>query len=326
VCPFCYQRNQFPSQYVDISETKLPNELVPSCSTIEYALPLRQTLVPPIFLFVVDTCLQEAELQALKDSLLTSLTLLPERSLVGLTTFGATVQIHELAFGECPKSYVFRGQKEVASKQIQELISLVTKPTGAGGAQQAPSSQQQQQQPFRENGFLVPLADCELTITSILEELQHDPHPVKSDRRPIRATGVALSAAVGLLEVCLFAFCLFVCLFVSLLSMRVVDHQKHYESSSCVQENHSTCYALCNMSNFIVAWVQPLLSLSIYQSISPSLPPSLSLAPPSCFLFDCYLINSRVTFHHLEYLPWCRSTYSVIYWRSSYRRSRNGSW
>ena len=46
----------------------------------------------------------------------------------------------------------------------------------------------------------MPLSEAEFTLTSILEELQKDPNPVKNDKRPLRATGVALSVAVGLLE------------------------------------------------------------------------------------------------------------------------------
>lgn len=52
--------------------------------------------MPPIFLLVVDTCLDEEELGALKDSLQTSLSLMPQNALVGLITFGRMVQIHEL--------------------------------------------------------------------------------------------------------------------------------------------------------------------------------------------------------------------------------------
>lgn len=196
ICPFCYQRNAFPPQYADISETNLPAELSPAYTTIEYVMPVRQgqAVIPPIFLMVVDTCLPEEDLQALKDSLLTSLTLLPENAMMGLITFGSTVQVYELAFGECPKSYVFRGNKEVTAKQVADILSL-SRPVAAqqkGAPQPA----------FRESSFLVPLSECELTITAILEELQRDPRPVKGDRRPLRATGVALSAAVSLLEVC----------------------------------------------------------------------------------------------------------------------------
>ena len=46
----------------------------------------------------------------------------------------------------------------------------------------------------------MPLQDCEFTITAILEDLQKDPWPVKNDHRPLRATGVAMAVAVGLLE------------------------------------------------------------------------------------------------------------------------------
>ena len=48
------------------------------------------------------------ELASLKTTLLQSLMLLPEDSLVGLISFGKNVHIHELSFDECPKSYVFR--------------------------------------------------------------------------------------------------------------------------------------------------------------------------------------------------------------------------
>ena len=34
------------------------------------------------------------------------------------------------------------------------------------------------------NAFLRPLNECEFNLTSILEELQRDPYPVKSDSRP----------------------------------------------------------------------------------------------------------------------------------------------
>jgi len=89
-CTFCYQRNQFPPQYMDINETHLPYELHPNFSTIDYALS-RPSTTPPIFLYVVDTCLDEKNLEALKGSILMSLSLIPENSLVGLITFGSIV-------------------------------------------------------------------------------------------------------------------------------------------------------------------------------------------------------------------------------------------
>lgn len=192
VCPFCYQRNQFPPHYADISETNLPAELIPQFTTIEYSLTSRPALAPPIFLFVVDTCLDEKNLQALKDSLLMSLSLIPDNALVGLITFGTTVhllcqpllcdfaaarqsrltrsfdgvqvQVFELAFAECPKSYVFRGNKDVTAKQIQQLLGL----GGAARPQGAPTQTPTQITP---NRFLRPFSEVGLQSLSPKENL-----------------------------------------------------------------------------------------------------------------------------------------------------------
>lgn len=90
ICPFCLQRNGFPPHYKDISNTNLPAELLPKYTTIEYTLS-RPAQVPPIFLFVVDTCLDVADLKALRDAIVVSLSLLPPFALVGLITYGTMV-------------------------------------------------------------------------------------------------------------------------------------------------------------------------------------------------------------------------------------------
>lgn len=86
---------KFPPQYAAISEQHQPAELMPMFSTIEYTITRAQCL-PPIFLYVVDTCMDEEELGSLKDSLQMSLSLLPPNALIGLITFGKMVQVHEL--------------------------------------------------------------------------------------------------------------------------------------------------------------------------------------------------------------------------------------
>lgn len=78
---------------------------------------------PLIFLYVVDTCLEEEDLQALKESLQMSLSLLPPNALVGLITFGRMVQVHELSCEGISKSYVFRGTKDLTAKQIQVCVA-----------------------------------------------------------------------------------------------------------------------------------------------------------------------------------------------------------
>lgn len=80
--------------------------------------------MPPIFLLVVDTCLDDEELGALKDSLQMSLSLLPQNALIGLITFGKMVQVHELGCEGCSKSYVFRGVKDLTAKQIQDMLGI----------------------------------------------------------------------------------------------------------------------------------------------------------------------------------------------------------
>lgn len=188
-CPFCYRRNPFPPHYSVVTATNLPAELVPAFTTIEYILP-RSPALAPVFLYVVDTCMSENELGPLKDALLRSLCLLPENALVGLITFGNMVQVHELAFEGCPKSYVFSGKKELQPEQVKELLGIQK-----AGAAAVPAQQQQQ-----AKRFIKELKICEETLETIMEELQPDPSNFPNDQRKRRSTGVALSVAIGLME------------------------------------------------------------------------------------------------------------------------------
>lgn len=123
----------------------MPPELMGSYSTVEYVLS-KSPAPPPVFLYVVDTCIEEDDLKALKDAIIVSLSLLPKNALVGLVTFGTMAMIHEIAFNECPKAYVFRGNKEYSSKQIGEMLGLES----SGRLSQVnnmPMNQQQQRRP-----------------------------------------------------------------------------------------------------------------------------------------------------------------------------------
>ncbi|KYB26644.1 protein transport protein Sec23A isoform X2 [Tribolium castaneum] len=197
VCNFCFQRNPFPPQYAAISEQHQPAELMPMFSTIEYTITRAQCL-PPIYLLVVDTCMDEEELGALKDSLQMSLSLLPPTALIGLITFGKMVQVHELGTEGCSKSYVFRGTKDLTAKQIQEMLGIgkVAVAQPQRGAPQAPIPP--------ASRFLQPISKCDMSLTDLIGELQRDPWPVGQGKRPLRSTGAALSIAIGLLE-CTYA-------------------------------------------------------------------------------------------------------------------------
>lgn len=198
-CPFCLQRNQFPPHYSRINPQQgLPPELLQQYSTIEYILPPRGAPLMPVFMFVVDLCLEEDDLQALRDELIVATSLLPQNALVGLITFGTMVNVHELAYQECPKSYVFRGTKDYNPQQIADVLQLgaakgmpqqpMAGPPAPGAAKSGVSK------------FIMPLKDCEFALTSLLENLQRDPWPVDSDKRPQRATGVAMQVAISIME------------------------------------------------------------------------------------------------------------------------------
>ncbi|KAH8096262.1 hypothetical protein JL720_3623 [Aureococcus anophagefferens] len=179
-CPFCLGRNHFPPHYAEnITETNLPAELIPQFTTVEYELQARGA-GPPVFLFVLDTCLPESELDSLKDSIQQTLNLLPENALVGLITFGAHVLVHEIGFGECHKSVAFRGAKDYTTQRVQELLNVSGAARGGQGAAQ-PQGQQQQAAGGREPAigrYLMTVGDCSFTVESILEDLQKDPWPV----------------------------------------------------------------------------------------------------------------------------------------------------
>ncbi|XP_049596991.1 protein transport protein Sec23A isoform X1 [Syngnathus scovelli] len=214
-CNFCYQRNQFPSSYSGISEVNQPAELLPQFSTIEYVVQ-RGPQMPPVFLYVVDTCMEEEDLQALKESLQMSLSLLPPTALVGLITFGRIVHVHELGCEGISKSYVFKGTKDLSAKQLQEMLGLA-KPAASS---QARGSQAPQQPQYNRCGapalcgnaadqtlwcvlasrFLQPVQKVDMNLTDLLGELQRDSWPVVQGKRPLRSLGVAMSIAVGLLE------------------------------------------------------------------------------------------------------------------------------
>lgn len=207
VCNFCFQRNPFPPQYGQMTEQCQPAELIPQFSTIEYTI-TRVQVPPPVFLYVVDTCLDDDELVALKESLQLSLSLLPANALIGIITYGKMVAVHEIGGGNegISKSYVFRGTKDLTGKQLQEMLGLTRAVGHPGQPVGAPRPGQpvgQQGQPVAPvNKFLQPLSACDMQVTDLLGELQKDPWTVPQGKRPLRSTGVALSVAVGLLEVC----------------------------------------------------------------------------------------------------------------------------
>lgn len=100
------------------------------------------------------------------------------------------IQVHEVGFAECPKAYVFRGDKAPTPDQIRKQLGIQASadPMGRGDS-------------GAYGRFLVPVSECEFALSSILDDLQSDPWPVESFHRPSRSVGAALNIAVGMLEV-----------------------------------------------------------------------------------------------------------------------------
>uniref|UniRef100_A0A5B7BRX4 Protein transport protein SEC23 n=2 Tax=Davidia involucrata TaxID=16924 RepID=A0A5B7BRX4_DAVIN len=235
VCPFCYQKNLFPRSYAGIGENNLPAELFPTYSTVEYQLGKKASTpisnlnhnwgnglsssslssmisssssslvssfsssslsgldsrgVGPAFVFVVDACSPEEELRALKNELLLVVAQLPENALVGLVTFDSMVRVHDLGFAECLRVVVFHGDRELSSLQTKQFLGIHQLKQQLG---KPPAIQKQ--------GFLLPVSECEFSLTTAIEDVHSSPLLV-TGHRPQRSTGAAISAAVGLLEGC----------------------------------------------------------------------------------------------------------------------------
>ncbi|KAD0585580.1 hypothetical protein E3N88_44022 [Mikania micrantha] len=216
ICPFCFQRNHFPQHYSGISETNVPAELYPQYTTIEYAISnhdVHHTLPPPVYVFVLDTCMIEEELGFAKLALQQALEFLPENALVGFVSFGTQVQVHELGYSDMSKVYVFRGSKEMTKDQVLDQLGLGGGFAGGRRVGGGPGGLGQGFQKGAVQGggllnsgvtrFLLPASDGAYVIHSLLEELGTDQWPVAPGNRSLRCTGVAMSVAAGLLGACL---------------------------------------------------------------------------------------------------------------------------
>lgn len=139
----------------------------------------------------------------LKSALSQAFELVPDEAMVGLITFGTAVQVHELGFSGgsgIPKSYVFKGSKEVSKDKVMDQLNFSGKKrkpafgTVAGVKDGAAADSAAR--------FLLPASQCGFALNSLLEELQKDPWQVPTDKRASRCTGTALSIAAYVLGAC----------------------------------------------------------------------------------------------------------------------------
>uniref|UniRef100_A0A0L0NVY3 Protein transport protein SEC23 n=1 Tax=Candidozyma auris TaxID=498019 RepID=A0A0L0NVY3_CANAR len=187
ICPLCGTRNPLPPHYQGISAEHMPLELNPASTTMEY-ITSKPVQHPPIFLYVVDLCQDEDNLNALKETLIASLSYLPPNALIGLITYGQMVQVYDLGTGIINKSYIFQGNKEYTERQVADMLN---KPVLAQPGQ--PSMQNSLQR------FFLPVEEIEPQFCDLIDRLTTDPWPVAHGERPTRATGSAINVATCLL-------------------------------------------------------------------------------------------------------------------------------
>ncbi|MFQ6632525.1 hypothetical protein Gotur_009646, partial [Gossypium turneri] len=224
-CSFCFSKNSFPRTYSSsLEESNLPAELFPNYSSVEYARTVNPVTTPigpslsssslssmassmggevwgrgPAFVFVIDVCMEEEELRGVKSELLRVVEQLPESALVALVTFDAMVNVYDLGFSECSRVVVFHGDRELSSQQCDLDAFQIQKFLGIGGKK---LQQLGKSLVIQKQSFLLPISECEFSITSAIEEIRSFAQ-VTPGHRPQRSTGVAISTALGLLEGCL---------------------------------------------------------------------------------------------------------------------------
>ncbi|KAM0929652.1 hypothetical protein ACQ4PT_001666 [Festuca glaucescens] len=191
-CSFCgATANPYPRH---LSPDSIPAELFPTHSSVEYTLPpdpAEGPGSPPAIVFVIDAATEGEELAVLKAEVLRVVQGLPERVRVALVTFAASVWVHDLGFEGCARVVVFNGERELESEKIQQLLGVRHSRYSKLAALKATEVQR----------FLLPVSECEFSITSAIEDLS-SMSACPRGHRPLRATGAAISTAIALLEGC----------------------------------------------------------------------------------------------------------------------------
>ncbi|KAI3406455.2 hypothetical protein KGF56_000586 [Candida oxycetoniae] len=213
-CQFCGVSNQLAPSFDSNGEQIFHPSLTPEFTCVEYETGKKSSL-PPVFLYIVDTCFEgddrETAFAQLKESLVISLSILPEDALVGFITFGKHVKIHDLASND-NLSYTFNGNKTYTLEQLRSSLGILGAGLSAAGINQAMGSaihnnnnnnSSSGSSPIGSVGkrFLQPVGLVEYQLTSIIENLV--PNLFSRDtfnERPERATGSAINVAALLLR------------------------------------------------------------------------------------------------------------------------------
>lgn len=182
-CQFCTFGNRLQA------DGSYPPALSPECASVEYVT-RRQSPLPPIFFFVVDTCFENEDVgdafESLKETLALAVSLLPSGSLVGFISFGKHVQLHDVSVTN--RAHTFNGEKEYTLEEVQKILRL----SGSTNAMGQLSSGRR---------FLHTIDVVEYNLLTIIEGLVNITFPHnESKTRAARASGCAVNIAALTLQ------------------------------------------------------------------------------------------------------------------------------
>lgn len=211
----CRSVNSFSPHYSkNISEISFPIEMISRFTTVEYVM-RTIPLLHPVFVFVIDLTIDDEDFGHLYEAFIKVLHMLPAASLVGLITFGSTIQVHELGFPYCSKSYLFNGNKIYCRERIAEVLHLIPSDPAGGSSSHFHNQNFHEKEGIacsksigrRSDRFLVPVEDG----TSVISNLVHDLRKCNAtasqrkvdaaDESELRCHGEALHIALALLEI-----------------------------------------------------------------------------------------------------------------------------
>lgn len=193
-CTLCNTRNNIPptEPHNMMTQHEPVAELHEDSTTIEFISPADPT-GEPVFVFVVDTAIEHAELESAKDTIIEVLEMLPDEAIVSLVTYGQNVAVHELGFEAMTRTVVIGGNpskdKEPDTRKIKDLLGI--RP-GIDKSYVGQDSQIWQ--------YCCQVAQVREQLTRTLDELPVDPWPQRAKERMGRATGMAAMVGVALLS------------------------------------------------------------------------------------------------------------------------------
>ncbi|KNH07467.1 protein transport protein Sec23A-like protein [Perkinsela sp. CCAP 1560/4] len=180
ICVFCRFVNTLPDS--------LPRGSLTESSTgvSEYILAdTSEKCLMEIHVFVIDVSLPVSELNSLLQGMLSVLQLLPPDASICVITYAEMVCIWELLDDGIVRNISLRGDRNYENEDIVRY---------AGTTQCSCDS-------MLSSNFLVPLADADFVLTTILQEIApSEGGGVGSAMKPKRCAGTALQVAVGLIN------------------------------------------------------------------------------------------------------------------------------